>query len=113
MTMTDFLPPAAGAAGAAGAWGTAAATAAGTAPGTDSPAWPIHARVPFTGTSSPSWATIFSSTPSCSLVSSLTSLSVVISATASPAFTGSPSCLSHLERLPSSMVRPSWGIFSS
>ena len=34
--------------------GGAAAGAADAAPGAASPAWPIHARVPFTGTSSPS-----------------------------------------------------------
>ena len=53
-----------------------------------------HSR-PFTGTSSPSWATIFSRTPSCSLVTSLVSLSVVISSSTSPVFTASPSCLIH------------------
>ena len=63
--------------------------------------------------SSPSWATIFNSTPSCSLVTSLVSLSVVISRITSPVFTSSPSCLIHWETVPSSMVRPSWGISTS
>ena len=43
----------------------------------------------------------------------MVSLSVVISRMASPAFTASPSCLSHLETVPSSMVSPSWGINTS
>ena len=57
-----------------------------------------------------SCATILSSTPSCSLVTSLVSLSVVISRIASPALTASPSCLSQPDTVPSSIVSPNWGI---
>ena len=103
MTITLVSPFFAGAAEADGAAGAAAVGAAPTC----SPGWPIQASVPFTGISSPSCATIFSRVPSTSLVSSLVSLSVVISATTSPAFTESPSCLTHLETVPSSIVRPS------
>ncbi len=103
MTATVVFPAFFG----AGAACAAEAGAAAGAPPTCSPAAPIYAKIPFTGTSSPSCATIFNNIPSASLATSLVSLSVVISSRISPALTASPSCFSHFVTVPSSIVRPS------
>jgi hypothetical protein len=58
----------------------------------------------------PSGTTILASTPSSIDSYSIVALSVSISAITSPALTVSPSCLSHLERLPFSMVGDSAGM---
>jgi hypothetical protein len=64
-----------------------------------------------TGTSAvPSGTTIFASTPSSTASTSMVALSVSISAITSPGLTASPSFLSHLARLPFSMVGDSAGI---
>src|SRR4030081_1770254 len=64
-----------------------------------------------TGTSAvPSGTTILASTPSSTASYSIVALSVSISARMSPVLTLSPSRLSHLARLPFSMVGDSAGI---
>jgi hypothetical protein len=64
-----------------------------------------------TGTSVvPSATTILASVPSSTASTSIVALSVSISAITSPGLTLSPSRLSHLERLPFSIVGDSAGI---
>src|SRR5258707_1188320 len=58
----------------------------------------------------PSGTRIFPSTPSSIASTSMVALSVSISAMTSPGFTGSPSCFSHLARLPFSIVGDKAGI---
>src|SRR5262249_56309467 len=65
----------------------------------------------FTGTSAvPSGPTILASTPSSTASTSMVALSVSISAITSPGATLSPSFLSHLARLPFSIVGESAGM---
>src|SRR5215211_6429131 len=65
------------------------------------------------GTSSPSSAMSWASVPASSASSSIVTLSVSISAIASPSETSSPSLLSHLRRVPSSIASPILGIMTS
>src|SRR5579872_4235095 len=58
----------------------------------------------------PSGTTILASTPSSTASYSIVALSVSISAITSPVLTGSPSFLSHLARLPFSIVGDSAGM---
>src|SRR5918994_4440786 len=66
-----------------------------------------------TGTSWPSSAISCASVPSSSASSSIVTLSVSISAMGSPSETSSPSLLSHLRRVPSSIASPILGIMTS
>src|ERR687890_533432 len=65
------------------------------------------------GTSSPSSGISCASVPSSSASSSIVTLSVSISAMGSPSETSSPSFLSHLRRVPSSIASPILGIMTS
>src|SRR5262245_40873721 len=102
---------AAGALAGAAGFAPAAAPAPAAAAFTSSPSAASTAISWFTGTSAvPSGTTILASVPSSIASYSMVALSVSISAMTSPDFTLSPSRLSHLERLPFSMVGDSAGI---
>ena len=89
----------------------AAFPAAAAAAFTSSPSDAITAISWLTGTSCvPSGTTILASTPSSIASYSIVALSVSISAITSPALTLSPSFLSHLARLPFSIVGDSAGM---
>src|SRR5262249_54432988 len=78
---------------------------------TSSPSAAITAISWFTGTSAaPSGTRILASVPSSTASYSIVALSVSISAITSPGLTLSPSFLSHLARLPFSMVGDNAGI---
>src|ERR1700686_1359394 len=62
-----------------------------------------------TATSSPSFFTIFCSTPLCSALTSTLTLSVSSSTSASPTLTASPSCLSQVAITASTMDSPNAG----
>src|SRR5262249_3388064 len=99
-----------GDAGAAGLLGAPFPAAAAAVLGS-SPSSASTAISSLTGTSCvPSGTTIFASTPSSIASYSMVALSVSISAITSPALTLSPSFLSHLERLPFSIVGDSAGM---
>src|SRR5258707_1394453 len=107
--------PAAAPAGAEGAvlagFGAAPFPAAAAAALTSSPSSANTAMSALTGTSGvPSGTTIFASVPSSTASYSIVALSVSISAMTSPGLTLSPSFLSHLARLPLSIVGESAGI---
>ena len=89
-----------------GAGGGAAATVAPTV----SPGEAITATTLPTATVWPSAAATCRSTPSARATRSITALSVSISASVSPVFTGSPSRLCHFTTRPSSMVGESASI---
>src|SRR5262249_60544740 len=110
----DFCVAAAGAVGADAGRAAAAGAllaAAAAAACTSSPSPASTAISWLTGTSAvPSGTTIFASTPSSTASNSMVALSVSISAITSPVLTASPSFLSHLARLPFSMVGESAGM---
>src|SRR5262245_34317362 len=114
----DAFTPAADALAASGAAGTAAVAAAfaagmtGAAPAapTASPAAKTTAIVPPTGTTSPSRALTSRSTPETGASSSTVTLSVSISTTGSPFWTGSPGRLSQWMILPVSCASSSAGM---
>src|SRR5215212_1293680 len=81
--------------------------------GTSSPSPWINAMASPTGTSWPSPAISWASVPASSASSSMVTLSVSISAIGSPWETSSPSLLSHLRRVPSSIASPILGIMTS
>src|SRR5438132_3311250 len=66
-----------------------------------------------TGTVCPSWTLISASTPALGAGISASTLSVEISNSGSSRFTSSPSFLSHLERVPSAIDSPIWGMRTS
>ncbi len=95
----------------AGAGGTAPFPAAAAAAFTSSPSSASTAMSWLTGTSCvPSGTKILASVPSSMDSYSIVALSVSISAITSPGLTLSPSFLSHLARLPFSMVGDSAGM---
>ena len=106
----------AAAAGAGAGFGASAAFGAGAAAPapaafTSSPSPASTAITSLTGTSCvPSGTRIFAMVPSSTASTSIVALSVSISAITSPDLTLSPSFLSHLARLPFSMVGDSAGI---
>src|SRR5262249_10644367 len=96
---------------AALAWAGAPFPAEDAAAFTSSPSAAMTAISWFTGTSAaPSGTTILASVPSSTASYSMVALSVSISAITSPGLTLSPSFLSHLARLPFSIVGDSAGI---
>ena len=99
-------PPTASTAGAAASTGTAGSGVSGIA----SPGWPTQAQTWFTGTVSPSWATIRSRTPSSKASTSIADLSVSISNSTSPLATWSPSRLCQAMTVHSSVICPGFGI---
>ena len=130
-TLSTFCAAAAGAWGALAAWvpgagadclasgffgssvfGTAGAlTPALAAAFTSSPSFASTAMTEFTATSwVPSGTTILASVPSSTASYSIVALSVSISAITSPDFILSPSFLTHLARLPFSIVGDSAGM---
>src|SRR2546425_3544047 len=66
-----------------------------------------------TGTVCPSCTLISASTPAAGAGISASTLSVEISNSGSSRFTASPSCLSHLLKVPSAMASPIWGMRTS
>src|SRR5207245_11426672 len=102
---------AAGAVAAAAGFGGDDAPAPAPAAFTSSPSPASTAMISLTGTSwVPSGTRIFASVPSSTASTSIVALSVSISAITSPDLTLSPSFLSHLARLPFSIVGDSAGI---
>src|SRR5712671_4911849 len=102
-----------GGSGGALAWGAADRGLASTSP-TSSPFSAITAIGVLTATwSVPSGITIFASTPSSTASTSIVALSVSISASTSPARTGSPTFLTQRAILPSVIVGDSAGISTS
>src|SRR5690349_1790200 len=87
--------------------------AAGGVVGWTSAAVPITAIGVPMGTVVPSGTSTWASTPDSYASSSMTALSVSISARTSPLPTGSPSCLTHRLRMPSSMVSDRRGMITS
>src|SRR5581483_3221022 len=97
--------------GAEAAGAAAAVVAEAAAAFTSSPSAAITAITWLTGTSAlPSGTTILASVPSSAASTSMVALSVSISAITSPDLILSPSFLSHLARLPFSIVGDSAGI---
>ena len=97
--------------GASAAFGAGAAPAPAPAAFTSSPSPARTAMISLTGTSCvPSGTRIFAIVPSSTASTSIVALSVSISAITSPDLTLSPSFLSHLARLPFSIVGDSAGI---
>ncbi len=79
-------------------------------PGSGSSGAPINAIPAPIGADAPSGTRIFRSTPLANASISILTLSVSTSASDSPFFTGSPSCLIQRRILPSSIVSPILGI---
>src|SRR3989441_888706 len=105
--------PAGAAAGGRGP-GPGGAGAGGVAPGTGALlSVSITATRVCTGTVWPSCTLISASTPAAGAGISASTLSVEISNNGSSRFTGSPSCLSHLLKVPSAMDSPIWGMRTS
>jgi hypothetical protein len=111
-----------GSAGASLAAADSAAACAVAGSGTDSgagsaappsPFGPITAIVVPTATVSPSWARIRCTTPLAGLGTSVSTLSVEISSSASSAATSSPSAFSHFVIVPSETDTPICGITTS
>ena len=88
-------------------------SAAGGSAGGASPAPPTRARTCPTSTRSPSLARISASTPATGDGTSVSTLSVDTSKSASSRATSSPTCLNHRVMVPSVTVSPSWGIMTS
>ena len=100
------------AATAAGAMGATGATG-GAGAATAAPASPITATTEFTGTVSPSFARISTSTPADGDGISASTLSVEISNSGSSRSTRSPTFLIHRTMVPSAIDSPIWGITTS
>src|SRR5829696_4848787 len=94
--------PAGGGVTAASAWGAVAATG--------DPAGPMRTTGAPTGTVSPDWTRISTTTPSYGLGISESTLSVDTSKSGSSKETVSPTCLNQLPTVPSVTVSPSFGM---